>query len=132
MDLRSSYHQVRMSDENIENITFRTYQERYKVKVMLFGLTNAPTTFQELMNIILEPFLRKFVLIFFDDILIYSCTYELHVIHLRLVLKTLSANQLYEKKSKYTFSQQQVEYIRHVISIQGVVIDSNKIKVVQN
>jgi hypothetical protein len=89
-----------MNKEDIEKIAFRTLQGHYKFKVMPFGMINAPATFQALMNNILEPFFRKFILVFFNNKLIYRSTYELLVNHLRHVLETLSANKLYEKKSK--------------------------------
>jgi len=98
--LRYRYHQIRMNKEDIEKIAFRTLQGHYKFKVMPFGMINASATFQALMNNILEPFFRKFILVFFDNKLIYRSTYELLVNHLRHVLETLSANKLYEKKSK--------------------------------
>jgi hypothetical protein len=92
-----------MHEEGIKKIAFKTHQDHYEFIVMPFGLTDAPTTFQTLMNNILEPFLRKFVLVFFDDILIYNPTFELHLDHLRNVLETLSANQLLANKSNVCF-----------------------------
>lgn len=89
-----------MNKEDIEKTAFRTLQGHYKFEVMPFEMINASATFQTLMNNILEPFFGKFILVFFDNILIYRSTYELLVNHLRHVLKTLSANKLYKKKSK--------------------------------
>jgi len=103
----------------------------FEYLVMPFGLTNAPTTFQTLMNNVLAQFLRKFALVFFDDILIYSKSLSEHVIHLRSVLEVLRANKLFAKLSKCTFAQSEIEYLGHVINQDGVATDPAKISAIQ-
>lgn len=128
LDMRSGYHQVRMLPEDEYKTAFKTHQGHYQFKVMPFGLTNAPATFQCVMNQILQSFLRKFVLVFLDDILIYSPTIVEHLHHLDLVLATLRKNQLYLKESKCTFAKDSLEYLGHIISTKGVSTDPSKVE----
>jgi hypothetical protein len=95
---------------------------------MPFGLTNAPSTFQSLMNSIFKPLLRKFVLLIFNDILIYNKSWEEHVQHVDKVLQLLEEKQLYAKPSKRAFGVQKVEYLGHIVSHEGVKVDLNKIR----
>jgi hypothetical protein len=122
------YHQVQIKDEDIQKTTFRMRYGHYEFMVVMFGLTNAPTTFMCLMHNVLNKFLDKIVLVFIDDILIYSKNREEHEEHIRLVLQVLREHQLYAKFSKCDFFQKQVHYLGHIISKEGVAVDPNKIK----
>lgn len=97
LDLKSGYHHVRMCEKDVEKTAFKTHLEYYEFKVMPFILTNASSIFQTLINSVLEPYLRIIMLVFFDDILIYSFTMELHISLLSTILKTLKNNQLFAK-----------------------------------
>eukprot|EP00253_Pinus_taeda_P030576 PITA_30576 len=128
LDLRSSYYQIRVRLEDIEKKAFKNHEGHSEFKVMPFGLTNAPTTFQATMNELLHPYLRKFVLVLFDDILVYSKTWKEHLKHLEELLSVLEKNQFCAKLSKCMFGQKEVEYLGHIISREGVQVDPNKIK----
>jgi hypothetical protein len=109
-------------------VTFRKRHGHYEFVVVPFGLTNAPATFMCLMNNVLNKFLDKFVLVFIDDILIYSKNREEHEEHLRLVLQVLREHQLYTKFRKCDFFHKQVYYLGHVIYEEGVAVDPDKIR----
>uniref|UniRef100_A0A1S4D0Z5 RNA-directed DNA polymerase homolog n=1 Tax=Nicotiana tabacum TaxID=4097 RepID=A0A1S4D0Z5_TOBAC len=101
IDLRSGYHQLRIRASDVPKTAFRTRYGHYEFLVMSFGLTNAPAAFMDLMNRVFQPYLDSFMIVFIDDILIYSRSREEHEKHLQIVLQTLRDNQLYAKFSKY-------------------------------
>ncbi|XP_066374518.1 uncharacterized protein [Miscanthus floridulus] len=122
LDLRSGYHQVRMHPEDIEKMAFHTHHGHFEFLVMPFGLSNVPATFQVLMNDVLWPFLRRFVLVFFDNILIYGSSWSEHLQHVRLIFDALRAHGTFEAPS--------VTYLGHVISADGVAMDGDKVDTV--
>lgn len=126
LDMRAGYHQVHMKQVDEHKATFKTHHGHFQFRVMPFGLTNTPATFQCLTNDIFSPFLRKFVLVFFDDILVHSPTLAAHVDHLRQVLSKLREHKLYMKSSKCSFAQRKLCSLGHVISDPGVATDPDK------
>jgi len=127
LDFRAGYHQIRVCSGDEFKTAFRTHHGLYEFKVMPFSLTNAPATFQSIMNQIFAPLLRKHVLVFMDDILIYSKTLSDHVQHLEQVFKILEQHQFFVKLSKCEFAKQELEYLGHTISAQGVSTEPTKI-----
>ncbi|KAL0550232.1 hypothetical protein IC582_014736 [Cucumis melo] len=132
IDLRSGYHQLRIRDGDIPKTAFRSRCGHYEFVVMSFGLTNAPAVFMDLMNRVFKDFLDSFVIVFIDDILIYSKTEAEHEEHLHQVLETLRANKLYAKFSKCEFWLRKVTFLGHVVSSEGVSVDPAKIEAVTN
>jgi len=130
IDLRSRYHQILIKADDVEKTAFRSRYGHYEYVVMPFGVTHAPAVFMDYMNRIFWPFLDKFVVVFIDDILIYSKTQEEHAEHLRLVLGVMREKQLYAKLSKCEFWMDEVQFLGHVISAQSIVVDPTKIEAV--
>ncbi|GJT03056.1 putative reverse transcriptase domain-containing protein [Tanacetum coccineum] len=119
IDLRSGYHQLRVREEDIPKTAFRTRYGHYEFQVMSFGLTNAPTVFMDLMNRVCKPYLDRFVIVFIDDILIYSKSRKEHEGHLKLILKLLKEEELSAKFSKCEFWLSNVQFLGHVIDSEG-------------
>ena len=128
LDLRVGYHQVRVHSPDIPKTDFRTHNGHYEYLVMPFSLFNAPFTFQVIMNSIFQPYLRKYILIFFYDILTYSPTWETHLQHVKTALEVLRHHQFFIKAKKYAFGQHELEYLGHIVTSQGVKVDMGKIE----
>ncbi|KAM1564582.1 hypothetical protein ACFX10_038851 [Malus domestica] len=132
IDLRSGYYQLKIKNEDVLKTAFRTRYGHYEFLVMPFGLTNAPAAFMDLMNRVFQPYLDRFVIVFIDDILVYSKSKAKHARHMKLVLSSLREHQLYAKFSKCELWLNQVAFLGHVISAQGIQVDSQKVAAVEN
>jgi hypothetical protein len=131
IDLRLGYHQVRIKQEYISKTSFRTRYGHYEFKVVPFGLSNVPAIFMCLMNGVFRRYLEKFVIVFLDDIIIYSKSEEENEHHLRMVLQVLRENKLYFKLSKYSFYQKQIHYLGHIILKDGITVDPEKVEAIR-
>jgi hypothetical protein len=131
LDLQSGYHQVRMHPDDIDKTAFRTHRGQLEFLVMPFSLTNAPSMFQSLMNGILKPFIRKFVLVFFDDILVFSSSWVEHLQHVKQVFEVLREHKLALKRPKCSFREESVVYLEHIISAADIAMDPAKVAAVE-
>jgi len=129
LDICARYHRIRVQPDDIHKIAFRTHSGHYEFLVMPFGLCNAPFTFQAAINDIFRVHLRQFILVFFDAILVYSPSWEVHLIHLRQTLEILDHHHFVVKPSKCVFGQSEVNHLGHIITRDGVKVDSSKIEV---
>ncbi|GJS56840.1 putative reverse transcriptase domain-containing protein [Tanacetum coccineum] len=132
IDLRSGYHQLRVREENIPKTAFRTRYGHFEFTVMPFGLTNTPAIFIDLINRVCKPYLDKFVIVFIDDILIYSKSEEEHEVHLKTILDILKKEKLYAKFSKCEFWLQEIQFLGHVVNRDGIYVDLSKVESVKN
>jgi len=130
IDLRSGYHHIRVKVEDISKTTFRMRCGHYEYSVMPFGVTNASGVFMEYTNWIFDPYLNQFVVVFIDDIMVYTKSEEEHAEHLRIVLHTLKKNKLFSKLSKCEFWLQEMSFLGHVISKGSIAMDLLKVDAV--
>ncbi|KAJ0600173.1 putative nucleotidyltransferase, Ribonuclease H [Helianthus annuus] len=132
IDLRSRYHQLRIQEESIPKTTFRTRYGHYEFLIMPFGLINASAVFMDLMNRVCKPYLDKFVIVFIDDILIYSKKKDKHEHHLRAILELVKKVKLYAKFSKCEFWLREVQFLGHVVNGNGIHVDPTKIESIKS
>ena len=132
IDLQSGYYQLRLKGVDVPKTAFKTRYGHYEFLVMPFGLTNAPIAFMDLMNRVFRPYLDHFVVVFIDDILVYSKDAQEHEHHLKIVLQILRENQLFAKLSKCDFWLKEVSFLSHIVSAKGIRVDPVKIEAVMN
>jgi hypothetical protein len=127
LDLTSGYHQVLIFEEDRAKMAFQKPFGHFQIKVLIEGLMNAPTTFQTVMNSILHPYIRKFVVIYIDDVLIFSKSEAEHQAHVRLVLEVLKRETFFVCKAKSSFAQSEIKYLGHIVDKQGIRVDPKKV-----
>ena len=132
IDLRSGYYQLRVKEVDVSKTAFRTRYGHYEFLVMPFGLTNAPPAFMDLMNKVFRPYVDQFVVVFIDDILVYSKDAQEHEKHMRIVLEMLREKRLYAKFSKCDFGLKEVSFLGHIVSVEAIRVNPTKIEVVKN
>ncbi|KAA3470187.1 Retrotransposon protein [Gossypium australe] len=130
IDLRLGYHQLKVKKADIHKTAFRTHYGHYEFLVMPFGLTNAPAAFMDMMNQVFQPYLDQFVVVFINDILVYSKNEDEHDLHLRVVLQILREKQLFAKFSKCEFWLKEVTFLGHVVYAEGIRVDPRKVEAV--
>jgi hypothetical protein len=131
LDLTFGYHQVLISKEDRPKTAFRTPMGHFQFKVVIKGLTNAPATFQSVINSVFHPFLRRFVVVHLDDILIYSKSAKEHKLHVKQILELLRSNRFYDCKAKSSFASEETKILGHIVSAKGIRPDPKKIAAVQ-
>lgn len=131
LDLQQGYYQIRIPEADVPKTAFMTHLGQFEYLVLCMGLTNAPATFQETMNKVFAPHLRKFVLVYLDDILVYSKTPEEHMLHLKQVLETLRQHKLYAKLKKCDFFRTHVKFLGHIVGADGLRVDPSEVEAAQ-
>ncbi|KAJ9521797.1 hypothetical protein QJQ45_024663, partial [Haematococcus lacustris] len=131
LDLQSGYHQIRITEEDVPKTAFLTPMGQFQFKVLCFGLTNAPATFQRMMNNVFKPLINECVLVYIDDILVMSNTPEEHVQHLRQVLQLMRENKFYAKLARCEFNKTQLAFLGHIVGSNGIAVDPAKVQVVK-
>ena len=127
IDMKFGYHQLKIKEQDISKTAFRTWSSHFEFLMMPFGLMNAPAVFMDLMNLVIQTYIDQFIVVFIDDIVVYSNTREEHATHLRIILQTLKEHQLFAKQEKYDFWMTEMKFLGHVVSQEGILVDPAKV-----